>query len=413
MLGEKFDCFHKTIEQAVGIITCKRIVLVKGTAMDLHKNMAFNHQINNINEFQPGNHVCCLYDTDEEHRALMKSFMRQGLEQNEKVIYIVDARSPDEVINYLREDEGETESYLERGQLIIFEVGQTYMQDGIFDPDGMIAMLRDQTEQALNEGYSALRVTGEMTWTLRDHSGSERLIEYEAKLNEFFPGSKCLAICQYDRRRFSASLLLDILSTHPIACVGTKVFDNFYYMSPKALLGPGREARMLDNWLDTLKRQMSLDETLKVRERELQIKTSNLEEVHTALKVLLNHKDEDRKELEEKILLNMKWLVLPYLDKMKKSGLNERQETYRYIVESLLNEITSPFVRKLSSQDLTLTPTEIQVANLVKEGKTTKEVAELLNSSPRAVEFHRENLRAKLGLKKKKTNLRSYLLSLS
>jgi DNA-binding CsgD family transcriptional regulator len=98
---------------------------------------------------------------------------------------------------------------------------------------------------------------------------------------------------------------------------------------------------------------------------------------------------------------------------MKKSGLNERQETYRYIVESLLKEITSPFLRKLTSQDLTLTPTEIQVANLVKEGKTTKEVAELLNSSTRAVEFHRENLRAKIGLKNKKINLRSYLLSLS
>jgi DNA-binding CsgD family transcriptional regulator len=152
---------------------------------------------------------------------------------------------------------------------------------------------------------------------------------------------------------------------------------------------------------------------LKAREKELQVKTSNLEEVNTALKVMLNKRDADRKELEEKVLLNMKWLVLPYLDKMKKSGLNERQETFRDIVESLLNEITSPFVRKLSSQELNLTPTEIQVANLVKEGKATKEIAELLNSSTRAVEFHRENLRAKFGLKNKKTNLRSYLLSLS
>jgi DNA-binding CsgD family transcriptional regulator len=341
----------------------------------------------------------------------MKSFIRQGLERNEKVIYIVDARSANEIIRYLRDDGGEIDSYLERGQLIFFEVGQTYMRQGIFDPDDMIALLRHQTKQAQNEGYSALRVTGEMTWALRDLSSSERLFEYEAKLNGFFPGSKCLAICQYDRRKFSAGLLLDILSTHPIVCVGSKVFGNLHYMSPNALLGPDREARMLENRLDNLKRQMRLDEKLKAREKELQIKTKNLQEVHAAFKVLLNHKDEDRKELEEKILLNMKWLVLPYLDKLKKSGLNERQETYRYIVESLVNDITSPFSRKLTSQDLTLTPTEIQVANLVKEGKTTKEVAELLNSSPRAVEFHRENLRAKLGLRNKKINLRSYLLS--
>ena len=381
--------------------------------MELHQIMASIRSITNISDLVPGNHVCSLFETDEEHRALMTSFIRQGLERNEKVIYIVDTRSANKVINYLRDDGGETEAYLESGQLIILEVGQTYMREGIFDPEGMIALLRDHTEQALKEGYSALRVTGEMSWALRDLSSPERLIEYEAKLNEFFPGSNCLAICQYDRRKFPAGLLLDILTTHPIACVGTDVFENFYYTPPEDYSGSTPEARMLDNWLDNLKGHMRLDKTLKAREKELQIKTSNLEEVHAALKFLLNHKDEDRKELEENILLNMKWLVLPYLNKMKKSGLNERQETYRDIVESLLNEMTSPFVWKLSSQDLSLTPTEIQVANLVKEGKTTKEVAELLNSSTRAVEFHRENLRAKLGLKNKKANLRSHLLSLS
>ena len=381
--------------------------------MDLDKIMAALHSIRNINELEPGDHVCCLFETDNEHRALMTSFMRQGLERNEKVIYILDTRSANEVINYLRDNGVETESCLESGQLIIFTVGEAYMREGIFDPDNMIALLQDQTEQALNEGYSALRVTGEMTWALRDLSSPGRLIEYEAKLNTFFPGSKCLAICQYDRRRFSATSLLDIFTNHPIACVGREVFDNFYYVPPMDFLGSNRDARMLDNWLDNLKRQKSSEKALKAREDELQFKTSNLEEMNTALRVMLNKRDEDRKELEEKVLLNMKWLVLPYLNKMKKSGLNEKQETYRDIIESLLNEITSPFVRKLSSQELNLTPTQIQVANLVKEGKTTKEIAELLNSSSRAVEFHRENLRAKFDLKNKKTNLRSYLLSLS
>jgi PAS domain S-box-containing protein len=174
----------------------------------------------------------------------------------------------------------------------------------------------------------------------------------------------------------------------------------------------GNPIRVLGTDTDITERKRA-EEALKAKEKELQLKTSNLEEANIALEVLLNKRDEDRKELEEKVKLNMKWMVLPYLEKMKKSGLNERQETYRDIVESLLKEITSPFVRKLASQDLNFTPTEIQVANLVKEGKTTKEVAELLNSSTRAVEFHRENLRTKLGLKNKKTNLRSYLLSLA
>ena len=83
------------------------------------------------------------------------------------------------------------------------------------------------------------------------------------------------------------------------------------------------------------------------------------------------------------------------------------------IVESSLNEIVSPFLHKLSSKYLGLTPREIQVAGLVKEGKTTKEIAEFLNISTNAVDFHRKRVRDKLGLRNRKANLRTHLLSLS
>jgi len=104
---------------------------------------------------------------------------------------------------------------------------------------------------------------------------------------------------------------------------------------------------------------------------------------------------------------------VPYLERLEKTGLNASQKTYVGILESNLNDIISPFLRTLSSTYLNISPTEIQVANLVKQGKTTKEIAESLNSSTRAIEFHRDNLRNKLGLKNKKANLRSYLLSLT
>ena len=152
---------------------------------------------------------------------------------------------------------------------------------------------------------------------------------------------------------------------------------------------------------------------LSVANKELEVKTTNLEEANTALKILLKKRDEDKIELEEKVLSNVKELVVPYLEKLKKSGLDDKQETYLSILESNLNDIISPFLRHLSSKYLNLTPAEIQIANLVKEGKTTKEIAELLASTRWAVDFHRNNLRKKLGLTNKKANLRTYLLSLT
>ncbi len=162
---------------------------------------------------------------------------------------------------------------------------------------------------------------------------------------------------------------------------------------------------------DITKRKWAQEE-LRERDAELEMKTINLEETNTALKVLLKQRNEDKIELEEKMLLNIKELVVPYLEKLKKSGLNDKQKAYTGIIESNLNEIISPFVRALSSKYLKLTPTEIQVAYLVKQGKTTKEIADLLNLSTRTIETHRNNIRKKISIKNKKTNLRTYLLSI-
>jgi DNA-binding CsgD family transcriptional regulator len=155
------------------------------------------------------------------------------------------------------------------------------------------------------------------------------------------------------------------------------------------------------------------EEALKERGRELETKTHNLEEANIALKVLLKRREEDKTEIEEKILLNIKELVVPYLEKLKNNTLDEKQKIYVSILESNLKDITSSFSHRLSSKYLNFTPTEIQIANLLRQGKTSKEIAELINSSPKAVAFHRENIRKKLGLKNKKINLKSSLLSLT
>ena len=147
-------------------------------------------------------------------------------------------------------------------------------------------------------------------------------------------------------------------------------------------------------------------------EKALEEKTINLEETNTALKVLLKKRDADRTEIEEKILINVKELVEPYLDKLRKSGLNNRQATFVNVLESNLKDLISSFTHKLASKLYNLTPAEIQVANLIKHGKSSKEIASFLNLSIKTVKNHRCNIRHKLDLTHKRINLRSYLLSL-
>ncbi|TES84903.1 response regulator [Candidatus Aerophobetes bacterium] len=153
------------------------------------------------------------------------------------------------------------------------------------------------------------------------------------------------------------------------------------------------------------------EQALREREKELEIKTNSLEEVNAALRVLLKGRDEDRTELEEKVLFNVKELVVPFLERLKKSQLDPKQLSYIDILETNLNNIISPFSHTLSTKYLSLTPKEIQIANLIKEGKSTKEIGEVMVLSPRTIETHRKNMRKKLGLEKKKENLRSHLLT--
>lgn len=146
-------------------------------------------------------------------------------------------------------------------------------------------------------------------------------------------------------------------------------------------------------------------------EEKVEERTRALEETNVALRVLLQKRDDDRLVMEQKIVSNVNELVTPYIQKLKECRLDERQTMYIHAVEMSLDNIVSPFVQNLSTKFLKLTPTEIQVANFVKNGKTTKEIADVLNLSIKTVETHRKNIRKKIGISNRKSNLRAYLLN--
>ncbi len=224
------------------------------------------HSSGIVADLAPGDHICCLYETEDQYRAAIAPFLRQGLERNEKVLYITDARPRDTILDYLRDDGLDVEPYLDSGQLSILTSDETCLRGGAFDPQAMLVLLQVDTEQALADGYSALRVTTEMAWALWGSSGSERLLEYEARLNEFFLDSQCLALCQYDRRLFGPVVLVDVLHTHPIVVIGAEAFDNFYYTPPTGASGSERPEAMLLRWMENLVARKRAEEALRESE---------------------------------------------------------------------------------------------------------------------------------------------------
>ncbi len=144
---------------------------------------------------------------------------------------------------------------------------------------------------------------------------------------------------------------------------------------------------------------------------ELEHKSLHLEEANTALKVLLEHRKNDRSEIEGKIVGNVKSLMMPYLNKLKTTRLDATQTAYLHILESHLAEIISPFLTNLTIRQANLTPREIQIADLVKEGKTAKEISQMLNIAVHTANNYRKRLRKKFSLQCKDKNLRAHLLS--
>jgi PAS domain S-box-containing protein len=158
--------------------------------------------------------------------------------------------------------------------------------------------------------------------------------------------------------------------------------------------------------------EMELQQLRDELEKKVRDRTLSLDEHNMALRLMLRKEQEIKLEFEEKVLSNVKELVSPYVEKLKTISVPDKYKNYIDVLESNLNEIVSPFLHSLSSRFLGFTPGEIQVANLIRHGKSTKEIAELLNLSIRTIEFHRANIRKKVGIKNKKENLRSYLLTI-
>ncbi len=152
-----------------------------------------------------------------------------------------------------------------------------------------------------------------------------------------------------------------------------------------------------------------VEESLQMANDELKQKTAALEDMNTALKILLQKREQDNKELAEEIYASYEFMLTPFLNKLKNTVSDANQKNLIEIVDTNLNEIVSPFIKKLSGPMMNLTSTEIQISSMIKQGFSNKEIAQILVCSKRTIDSHRENIRKKLNLKNKKINLKTFL----
>jgi DNA-binding CsgD family transcriptional regulator len=186
---------------------------------------------------------------------------------------------------------------------------------------------------------------------------------------------------------------------------------HWYYMRVVRMSGKGPVRVVVSH--EEITALKLTERALRESQSELEEQKQSLEEANIALKVLIKQREEDKIDLGKRLLSNIKDMVLPYVEKLKHAPLKPKDRTLVEIVETHLNDVVSPLLQRLANQQIFLTPQEMQVAGFVKDGKTSKEIAEILYVTEATVNFHRKNLRTKFGLKNRRTNLRSYLMSLS
>jgi hypothetical protein len=182
-----------------------------------------------------GQHICYIFSDDAERRRVMAKYLESGMLANEKLLYLVDVMTPEEMLDCLEEYGVDVRSKSQ--SLTIADAAPAYCPSGTFNIDETLGLVRDFQQDALKEGYTGSRGTGEMSWCLVKGRANEMdLMEYEARLNVLLAEYPYTACCQYDARRFDGQTIMDVLSVHPYMIVRGQLVRNPYFIKPEEFL---------------------------------------------------------------------------------------------------------------------------------------------------------------------------------
>ncbi|MBI5832756.1 MAG: MEDS domain-containing protein [Armatimonadetes bacterium] len=193
--------------------------------------------------FPEGLHICYLYNDERERLRVMSQFLGSGLAAGEKVMYLVDAMTPAEMLDSL-EGLGVDARACE-GALTVAEAESAYCPTGTFEAEPMLDTIRDYyTDAVFEQGYAGARVAGETGWCLVEgRLDLASMMVYESRVNSLLSDYPCTACCQYDTRCFSGEEIMGVLTVHPVMIVRGQLVRNPYYVAPEVYLR-GRQDRM-------------------------------------------------------------------------------------------------------------------------------------------------------------------------
>jgi hypothetical protein len=181
-------------------------------------------------------HICAFFNgVDEEHRVL-RPFITEGLDRGEKAFHIVDPDQREEHLKRLTDAGVSVERAVGSGQLEVRPWQQAYLRGDRFDQDAMLALIEEVLQSGAAAGYPLTRLLAHMEWACLDRPGVGDLLEYETRLNYVLPKYDDPVICTYDLSKFSASVAMDIIRTHPVVIIGGLLQENPFFVPPDQFL---------------------------------------------------------------------------------------------------------------------------------------------------------------------------------
>jgi hypothetical protein len=181
-------------------------------------------------------HICAFFHNRDEEYQVLLPFIKEGLKRGEKAFHVVDPELREEHLKRLRSAGIDVAAEEQSRRLELRNWAETYLREGHFDQNGMLALAQEVLRGGSQQGFALTRVVAHMEWALGDSPGVDYLLEYETRLNYILPQFKDPVICTYDLAKFGASIVVDIMRTHPMIIIGGIVQENPFFVPPDEFL---------------------------------------------------------------------------------------------------------------------------------------------------------------------------------